>query len=314
MTNEQKVGLFFLVGIVLVVLAIEVTVGTSLFWSGYHLFVNYRSVEGLRTGDEVQVAGLKLGRVDAITLLPDGVRVKLRLSRDAVVHRDSIARLDYQALSGTRFIAISLGTPNVPVLKDGETIEGDIPPGITQMIDELQGVAHSVQSLADSLNENQDRVLKGVNAMLDENRAALQDALTNLDSITNKLDRGDGTLAKLLNDPGLYDRANAAMGDLQKVTNRLANGQGDLGRLVNGDGALYDEVRETVASLNKTAMNLEEISDQVRNGEGTLGRIVTDDQLYEEARDAVHGLDRATAGIEDAGPISVLGTLVTSLF
>jgi phospholipid/cholesterol/gamma-HCH transport system substrate-binding protein len=314
MTNEQKVGLFFLLGIVLVVLAIEVTVGTSLFTSGYHLLVNYRSVEGLRTGDEVQVAGLKLGRVDAITLLPDGVRVKLRLSRDAVVHRDSIARLDYQALSGTRFIAISLGTPGAPALKDGETIEGDIPPGITQMVEELQGVAHSVQGLADSLNENQDRVLKTVNAMLDENRAALQDALTNLDSITNKLDRGDGTLAKLLNDPGLYDRANAAMGDLQKVTNRLANGQGDLGRLVNGDGGLYDDVRETVASLNKTAMNLEEISDQVRNGEGTLGRIVTDDQLYEEARDAVHGLDRATAGIEDAGPISVLGTLVTSLF
>jgi phospholipid/cholesterol/gamma-HCH transport system substrate-binding protein len=314
MTNEQKVGLFFLVGIVLVVLAIEVTVGTSLFTSGYHLFVNYRSVEGLRTGDEVQVAGLKLGRVDTITLMSDGVRVKLRLSREAVVRRDSIARLDYQALSGTRFIAISLGTPNAPVLKDGETIEGDIPPGITQMIDELQGVAHSVQSLADSLNENQDRVLKTVNAMLDENRAALQDALTNLDSITGKLDRGEGTLAKLLNDPSLYDRANAAMGDLEKVTNRLAHGQGDLGRLVNGDGALYDEVRETVASLNKTATNLEEISDQVRSGEGTLGRIVTDDELYQEARDAVHGLDRATAGIEDAGPISVLGTLVTSLF
>lgn len=314
MTNEQKVGLFFLVGIVLVVLAIEATVGTSLFTAGYHLFVNYRSVEGLRTGDEVQVAGLKLGRVDAITLMPDGVRVTLRLRREAVVRRDSIARLDYQALSGTRFISISLGTPSAPVLKDGETIEGDIPPGITQMVDELQGVAHSVKSLAESLNENQDRVLKTVDAMLQENRVALQEALTNLDSISTKLDRGDGTLAKLLNDPGLYDRANAAMGDLQKVTNRLANGQGDLGRLVNGDGALYDEVRETVASLNKTATNLEEISDQVRNGGGTLGRIVTDDELYQEARDAVHGLDRATAGIEDAGPISVLGTLVTSLF
>ena len=314
MTNEQKVGLFFLMGLVLVFVAIEVTVGTSLLTSGYHLFVNYRSVEGLRTGDEVQVAGLKLGHVDAITLAPDGVHVKLRLSKDAIVHRDSIARLDYQALSGTRFIAISLGTPGAPALKDGDTIEGDIPPGITQMVDELQGVARSVQGLADSLNENQDRVLKIVNAMLEENRAALQDALTHLDSITTKLDQGEGTMAKLPNDPSLYERANAAMADLEKVSNRLANGQGDLGRLVNGDGALYDEVRETVASLNKSAENLEEISTQVRNGEGTLGRIVTDDELYQEARDAVHGLDRATAGIEDAGPISVLGTLVTSLF
>jgi phospholipid/cholesterol/gamma-HCH transport system substrate-binding protein len=314
MTNEQKIGLFFLVGLVLVFVAIEVTVGTSLLTSGYHLYVNYRSAEGLRSGDEVQVAGLKLGRVDALTLTPDGVRVTLRLSKEATIHRDSIARLDYQALSGTRFIAVSLGTPGTPALKDGDTIEGDIPPGITQMVDELQGVARSVKGLADSLNENQDQVLKTVNAMLDENRAALQDALMNLDSISAKLDHGEGTMAKLLNDPSLYNRATAAMGDLEKVSGRLANGQGDLGRLVNGDGALYDEVRETVASLNKTAENLEEVSTQVRNGEGTLGRIVTDDELYQEARDAVHGLDRATAGIEDAGPISVLGTLVTSLF
>ena len=121
-------------------------------------------------------------------------------------------------------------------------------------------------------------------------------------------------MAKLLNDPSLYDRATAVMADLQKVADRLASGQGDLGRLVNSDGALYDEVRETVASLNTTAANLEVISTQIRNGEGTIGRIVTDDALYQDAEDAVRGLDRATAGIEDQSPISVLGTLVTTLF
>jgi phospholipid/cholesterol/gamma-HCH transport system substrate-binding protein len=314
MTNEQRVGLFFVVGAVLVVLAIEMTVGTGLFTKTYHVYVEYPTVEGLRTGDTVQVAGVKLGRVDDVTLKPDGVRVKLRLDQQAVLHRDSIARLDYQALSGTRFIAISLGTVNAPVLHDGDEVEGQIPPGITQMIDELQGVAHSVQGLADSLNENQDRVLKNVNAMIEDNRATLQHGLENLDSITAKLDHGDGTMAKLLNDASLYDRANAVMTDLQKVTDRIASGQGDLGRLVNGDGALYDEVRETVASLNTTATNLEEVSTRVRNGEGTLGRVVTDDVLYQEAEDAVRGLDRATAGIEDQSPISVLGTLVTTLF
>ena len=314
MTNEQKVGLFFVVGIFLVVLAIEATVGTGLFTKGYNLYVSYPSVEGLRTGDAVQVAGLKLGKVDGVTLQPDGVRVKLWLERQAIVRRDSVARLDYQALSGTRFIAISLGTPGAPPLKDGDTIEGQVPPSITEMVDELKGVAGSVQSLADSLNENQDRVLKNVNAMIEENRSSLQHAMENLDSISAKLDRGDGTLAKLINDPTLYDRANAVMTDLQKVSDRLASGQGDLGRLVNSDGALYDEVRETVASLNVTATNLEEISGQIRKGEGTIGRMVTDDALYQEAQDAVRGLDRATAGIEDQSPISVLGTLITTLF
>jgi phospholipid/cholesterol/gamma-HCH transport system substrate-binding protein len=314
MTNEQKVGLFFLIGIVLVFVAIEVTVGTGLLGKGYHVYVNYSNVEGLRTGDTVQVAGVKLGKVDEISLKPDGVRVKLRLEDKAIVRRDSVARLDYQALSGTRFISISLGTPSAPALKDGDTIEAEIPPSITQMVDKLQGVASSVQDLADSLNHNQDRLLNNVNALIEENHTTLQHALENLDSITAKLDRGEGTMAKLLNDSTLYDRATAVMNDLQKVSDRLARGEGDLGRLVNSDGALYDEVRETVASLSTTAANLEDISTRVRNGEGTLGRIVSDDALYQEAQDAVRGLDRATAGIEDQSPISVLGTLVTTLF
>jgi len=314
MTNEQKVGLFFLVGIVLVVLAIEMTVGIGLFTQHYHLYVSYPDVGGLQTGDTVQVGGVKLGRVDEIALQPDGVRVKLRVEKQAVVHHDSLARLDYQALSGTRFIAISLGTPNTPVLKDGDTVEGQTPPSLTQMIDEMQGVAHSVQGLADSLNENQDRVLKSINTMIDENRTTVQHAMENLDSVTAKLDRGEGTMAKLLNDASLYDRATAVMTDLQKVADRLASGQGDLGKMVNGDGALYDEVRETVASLNTTAANLEVVSTQIRNGDGTISRMINDDALYQEAEDAVRGLDRATAGIEDAAPISVLGTLVTTLF
>src|SRR6266849_3082340 len=98
MTNEQRVGLFFVVGIVLVFLAVEVTVGTGLLTKGYHLYIKYQSVEGLRPGDAVLVAGVKLGKVEAVDLQPDGVRVKLMLDAKATVQRDAVARLDYQAL------------------------------------------------------------------------------------------------------------------------------------------------------------------------------------------------------------------------
>jgi phospholipid/cholesterol/gamma-HCH transport system substrate-binding protein len=314
MTNEQKVGLFFLVGIILVFVAVEATVGTGLLSRTYHLYVQYGDVQGLRTGDAVQVAGLKLGKVDTISLQPNGVLVKLQLNEKAVVHRDSLARLDYQALSGNRFISISLGTPNSPVLKNGDTIEGEVPSSLSDIVTQVKTVAQSVTDLADSLNQNQDRLLNNVDTMIEENRNALQQTLANIDSITAKLDRGDGTLAKLLNDGSLYDHANAMVADLQKISDRLARGQGDLGRLVNSDGALYDDVRETVARLNTTATNLEEISAQVRDGQGTLGRLVQDDQLYEDAQSTLHSVDRAATGIEDQSPISVLGTLVTTLF
>lgn len=313
MTNEQKVGLFFLVGIIIAFAALEATVGSGLLQRGYHLWVEYPTVGGLADGDAVQVAGIKMGSVTQVEIAGDRVRVQMRLDPKAQVRRDSVARLDFQALSGSRFINISLGSTNQPILKDGDTVQGEVPPGLTDMVDQLDGVARSVKDLADSLNRNQQELLTNLTAMVEEDRSALNATLTNVESITAKLDRGNGTMAKLLSDPELYDRANAMIANLQKVSDNLARGQGTLGRLMTDDD-LYDDVRETVVSLNATARNLETISADVRNGQGTLGRLVTDDALYQEAQNAVHGLDRATTGIEDQSPISVLGTLVSTLF
>ena len=53
MTNEQKVGLFFFIGVVLVFTAVEMTMGTGLFTKGYHLWVRFSDVQGLTTGDKV---------------------------------------------------------------------------------------------------------------------------------------------------------------------------------------------------------------------------------------------------------------------
>jgi phospholipid/cholesterol/gamma-HCH transport system substrate-binding protein len=320
MTREQKVGLFFLIGLVLLFLAVELTVGTGLFRSRYHLWVEYRDVQGLNIGDPVRLAGVKKGTIDDIVLAPDHVRVRMRLDTDAAVRRDSVARLDLQALSASRFISISLGSPAQPLLEDGDTVAGEEPPGITDMISQLDGVAESVQDLAVSFNRNQEELLRNLNDLIVENRNSLNAMLANVASITAKLDRGDGTLGLLLNDPALYAHADRVlaeaeqmMTDLQEITARLARGEGSLGRLVSED-ALYDEVRETVASLNVTARNLEAVSNDVRDGRGTLGRLVADESLYVEAQDAVRGLDRATAGIEDQAPISVLGTFVSTLF
>jgi phospholipid/cholesterol/gamma-HCH transport system substrate-binding protein len=313
MTNEQRVGLFFLIGIIIAFLAIEATVGTSLLQRGYHLWADYPSVEGLATGDAVRVAGIKMGTVTQIKIQDGHVRVQMRLDPEAQIRTDSVARLDYQALSGARFITISLGTPTSPLLKNGDTIRGEQTPGITDMIGQLDDVARSVKDLADSLNQNQQQLLTTLNSMLDENRNALNTTLANVASITTKLDQGQGTIAKLLTDPQLYDRANAVLADLQKVSDHLAKGEGTVGHLIYED-TLYDDMRELIVSLNVTARNLEVISDDIRNGHGTLGRLVTDDTLYQQAQDAVHGLDRATKGIEDQSPISVLGTLVSTLF
>lgn len=319
-SREQRVGLFFLGGILLFVGFIETTVGSGLLARGYRVWAEFGDVQGLSVGAQVRVAGVKAGSVREVRLEADKVRVALQLRRGVELHDDAVARLDFQALSAARFVAIDRGSPSRPRVAPEATIRGESAAGISQMVDELDQVGRSLRGLADSLNENQDRLLKTVSEMLDENRQGFQQTVKNLSGITDKLNSGQGTLGKLLADSTLYDEATATLGalresfgDIRKVTGRLAGGEGTLGKLLIDDG-MYAELRETVAGLNVTAQNFAEVSDRVKRGEGTLGRLVADDALYDQAEGALRGVSRAAQGIEDQAPISVLGTLIGTLF
>lgn len=320
LSREQKVGFFFLGGILLFAAFIEATVGTGLLFRGYRLWAEFRDVQGLTTGAPVRVAGVRAGTVEEVVLAGDRVRVGFDVREDVEVRSDAVARLDFQALSGSRYVSIDLGSSGAPAAEPGATLSTEEPAGISQMVDELQGVAESVRNLADSLNENQEILLTNVNTMLEENREAFGETLGHLAGITGKLDRGEGTLGRLLTDSRLYDEATATLvdlrasfGDIRRVTGALARGDGTIGRLLH-EPELYDELRETVASLQTVAANFEELSGRIAAGEGTLGRLLADDALYDQTEEALQGFTRATQGIEDQAPISVLGTLIGTIF
>jgi phospholipid/cholesterol/gamma-HCH transport system substrate-binding protein len=321
LTNEQRIGIFFIVGLALLVLAIELTVGVGLFRRRYPLFATFRDVQGLDTGADVRLAGIRAGRVEGMRIEGDTVRVELAIESDLEVKKDSIARLDFRALSGERFVALSLGTPTAERATPGDTLVGETPASFSDVVDQLSGVADSVSDLATGLNENAERLLTNLADLVEENRNALGTTAQNLASITGKLDRGTGTLGLLLNDPTLYDRATAAMGDVQqsvqdlgRVASDLADGKGTLGKLLTQDDGLYDQVRDTMASLEATSRNAEELTANLRAGEGTVGKALTDDSLYNEAQDTLRTVNRATQSVEDQAPISILGTIATSLF
>jgi phospholipid/cholesterol/gamma-HCH transport system substrate-binding protein len=314
LTREQRIGAFFLVGLVLFFVAVELTVGTGLFRRHYALQATFRDVQGLDVGADVRVAGLKAGRVSAMELAQDHVRVEMSLDHDVRVKRDAIARLDFRALSGERFVAISLGTPAAQVAEPGDTLVGETPASFADVFDELADVAESVSELTDRVGADAERLLASLADVVEENRTALGEATRSFASITGKIDQGTGTLGLLVNDPTLYDRATTAVQDVGRVTASLADGRGTLGKLITEDDGLYEQMRETVDDLQATAENAQEITAGLRAGEGTLGRALTDESLYAEAQDTVRGANRAFQAVEDQAPLSVLGTLVMTLF
>ena len=95
----------------------------------------------------------------------------------------------------------------------------------------------------------------------------------------------------------------------QTVTNLQADlqaGRGSLGKLLK-DEALYNE---TTLAMS----NLREIMQKINKGQGSVGKFVNDDSLFKNAKMTLQKLDKATEGLEDQGPLSILGIAVNSLF
>ena len=87
---------------------------------------------------------------------------------------------------------------------------------------------------------------------------------------------------------------------------RLTPAQGTVGKLVKDD-TLY---RETTASMT----NLKEILQKVNQGQGSVGKLINEPEFYNNAKLTLQKLDKATEGLEDQGPLSVMGILVNNLF
>ena len=321
LTHEQRIGLFVVCALALLVAAVELTAGTGLLRPRTTIHATFADVQGLDRGAEVRLAGIRAGRVTDIRLAGEQVRVTMALDPTLLPHRDGTARLDFRALSGERFVSLTPGTAAAPTVGDGDTLVGDTPAGIAEAVDRLAAVASSVDALTRRLDADAGRVLSTLGDLVEVNRAELTGLTQHLASITAKLDAGTGTLGRLVNDPSLYDKVSAAVGDVQSsvadlgtVARRLADGEGTLGKLVSRDDGLYHDLRDTVDDLGEAARNAEEITTALRDGQGTIGRALTDDSLYTDAQDSVRTAGRAARTLEDQAPISLLGTILTSLF
>jgi phospholipid/cholesterol/gamma-HCH transport system substrate-binding protein len=76
----------------------------------------------------------------------------------------------------------------------------------------------------------------------------LNSATKNVDSITARLNRGEGTAGKLLTDDALYKRIDTLTARLDDVTRKLSEGEGTAAQILN-DRKLYDSLNKTIAEV-----------------------------------------------------------------
>jgi phospholipid/cholesterol/gamma-HCH transport system substrate-binding protein len=138
--TEIIVGFFVLVGIAcLGYLAIKLGKLEVLGNSGYMVYADFPSVAGLKIGDPVEIAGVKVGRVDVMGLADDRARLQLRIQDDVKLQEDVIASVRARGLIGDKFVLITPGASD-KIIPPGEKIrETESPPDIPDLIGKIVG-------------------------------------------------------------------------------------------------------------------------------------------------------------------------------
>lgn len=345
---ETKLGVFFALSALAAVLLIELSGGVDVFKKGYALHADFKTVQGLKAGDPVKMAGVRIGRVTTFDFIEDGVRVSMKIDEAQKVRTDSIASVQSAGLVGENFVSLTLGAaPNT--FNADDVIETKEQPDFNAIMAKLDNVAGGIENLTKSFSgDSIQNVLGPMTDFLNQNNPKITEILSDMQVISSNMREGKGTMGKFLADDSLYnegtstmtnlnaaltdarglfadakgslekvtgtfDEAQAIFGDLKKTLasaqstmDQVNAGQGTLGKLLKDD-TLYAETTSAMTTLR-------EIFEKINTGQGSAGKLVNDPALYKNAKMTLQKLDKATEGLEDTGPLSVIGTAVNTLF
>src|ERR1700749_2065362 len=176
--NTRKrlaVGIFISIGLAILLVTIFTIGGQhKTFVKMFHLHVIFDDVQGLQSGNNIWLSGMKVGTVGHISFYGNSqVEVILNIEEKAQPHirKDSKARISTDGLVGNKIVVITGGSENVPTVADNDRLEAEHLAGMQEMMSTLQ-----------ASNGN------------------LLEITGNLKAISQRLRMGQGTLGELLND------------------------------------------------------------------------------------------------------------------
>lgn len=274
-TLHIRVGLFVFAALV-VGMFIIFMIGSEkrVFQSHYTLKSTFTDISGLRIGAPVQLAGVGVGFVDNITfprdLLDKKIEVELRVAKKFQdrIRDDSIATINTQGLLGDKYIFISIGSSDQPVLPDGGFIKTKEVVGLFDLAEKGSEILEDFQNAARSASE----FFGGMK----EGKTNIQEILASFRDVMKETEKGKGFLHALIYDPQGQEILNNISATMESV--RMLVGDNE------SDGDRHKRMKSIAANINNAAYNLSQITDKINEGDGTVGGLINDPTIYNDIR------------------------------
>jgi phospholipid/cholesterol/gamma-HCH transport system substrate-binding protein len=265
-----KLGIFIVAGLALFIFALfYIGSKENLFTTTFDIYSVFENVSGLSQGSSIQFAGISVGTVQSIDIIAsDKVKVNMSIVKDVqkFIKKNSEASITSDGLVGNKVLVISSGTPQSPSVEGGDSI-------------------HSIKPVSFS------DILNNLNASTKE----ATDIITDLSDVMDKVNRGEGTLGKLVNNSSIYDHLDSLMGSFGESTANINN---ILSKASFSVDLVSADIVKMQGSVDSIVTNIAEITQKINSSQSLVGTLLTDTVFANNIKSIMVNADRTTANLE----------------
>lgn len=244
-SQQIQVGLFIALGLIAILASILILGGDKAVFKSYaRIFVKMAQVQGLNRGSIVSLAGVKIGNVEQITFAAEDANLVLEMKVESQfldrIPNDTLVEVRTQGALGDKYVYLIPGSLQSPKVESGGYLQPNNAPDLMGVISERGGEAGKIFDILTELKKvlasvngdgRLDRIMINLQETTNEmktmsketrqlltdlrgdNPAKLKQSLEKLNSILTKVDKGEGTLGALINDPSLHQQLKALLGE-----------------------------------------------------------------------------------------------------
>lgn len=201
-SQKIKTGLFVLLSLFLL-LTIVFLIGKqkNMFGGTFSVYAHFKNISGLKEGNYVRYAGINAGNVDNISILNDTTVVVMMILQKQIrpfIKQDATASIGSDGLMGDKLVVISPGSYTSPLVKEGGQVKASNPVDIDRIVNNLSKISDNAQALTGSLA-----------------------------SVMTKINNGEGSFGRLINDDRLVKNLEGTLSSAQETVGSVRKAAGN---------------------------------------------------------------------------------------
>ncbi len=294
---QLKVGLLVLVAVLL----IQFSKGTSLFAGAYTLRLHAVNVGGLKLRSSVLLAGVEVGSVSDIQLADDSKSVTILLSvyKKFKIYHDARFVIEQAGFLGDQYVSVIPTTNSPPLLENGADVECQEPFNLQEVARSASGLINHIDDTAKKLDDSVTDLRRVVlnEQTLTNFSIALNNLRTFTEQATNTLNNLNGVIATN------GSQVSLAVSNAVLFSEQLKQLAGSAQGILTTNGTAISLAVQNVKASTET---LKSLLDDVHSGKGLAGTVLQNEQLATNVQIIVDNLAVTTSNLNRHGLWGIL--------